>query len=417
MDDETCSFNYSLFAIVCAMRIVLICLLFSQLLFAGVLSDWRGPNRDGHYPETNLATKWPSTGPKLVWEFEGLGKGHTSAAVAGDKIFTTGILDDMGHLFAFNLHGTLLWKKAYGPEWTKNYAGTRSTPIVVDDLIYLVSGQGDVLCLSAKDGATQWSINMHQKFQAPVIDWGLSEQLLVKGERVYCTPGGPFSVVALNRFTGDVIWKSKNNGESSAYCSPMWVKHTNRNMLITLLQKSVIGIDGDSGELLWRHPHVAPYDIHANIPMYTNGHVYFQAGEGGTGQLLKIAPDGKSVSVVWESTSLDALTGAMLIVDDFIYGSGYNTNGFQCLDLKTGAPTYVTERFLRANVIYADGLIYAYSEDGMVGLIKANPQKFELISSFEINKGRGPHWAHLVIKNGRLYVRHENALLVYDIAQ
>jgi outer membrane protein assembly factor BamB len=399
------------------MRLFVLLILCTQFLHAAILSNWRGPNRDGQYNEENLLDEWPADGPKEVWSFSGLGKGHTSAAVTKDHVFVTGVLDETGYLFAFDKSGELLWKKAYGSEWTRNYAGTRSTPIVVDELLYFLSGQGEVICSSAKDGNSMWSINMHEKFKAPVLDWGISEQLLVDGDKVYCTPGGASSIVALNRFTGKTIWQAENNGETASYCSPILARHGGKNMLITMLEKSVIAVDADSGELLWRHPHIAPYDIHANIPIYHSGFVYFQAGEGGTGQLLRVAPDGSSVSVVWESNSLDTLTGATLLVDGFIYGSGYLRNGFQCLEWKTGEPKYVTDELKRASVIYADGNIIAYSERGTVALIRANPHKFELLSSFNIKRGSGPHWAHPVVNDGRLYIRHEDVLMVYDIAK
>ena len=119
--------------------------------------------------------------------------------------------------------------------------------------------------------------------------------------------------------------------------------------------------------------------------------------------------------MVWESNSLDSLTGAMLIIDGYIYGSGYTKNGIQCLDWKTGQPTWVTKDLKRASVIYADGKIYAYSERGTIALIDPNPKEFKLISSLKIEEGSGPHWAHLVVHNGRLYVRHETALMVYNI--
>lgn len=399
------------------MRVLFALIFCFQFLEAAVIADWRGPHRNGIYPANQLLDEWPAHDPVEAWSFVGLGQGHTSAVVGKERVFITGIVENLGHLFAFDKNGGLLWKKAYGPEWTRNYAGTRSTPILVNDLLYFLSGQGEVYCLRADDGAAVWSLNIHQQFKAPILEWGISEQLLVHGDRLFCTPGGPFSVVALDRYTGKTIWQSPNNGESASYCSSILVRHGEINMIITMLQKSVIGVDADSGELLWRHPHIAPYDIHANIPIYFDRFVYFQAGEGGTGQLLKIAPDGKSVAMVWESNSLDTLTGGMLLLNGYIYGSGYSKNGFQCLVWQTGAPQYVTTALKRANVIYADGKIYAYSERGTIALIKPNPKKFELISSFEMQHGDGPHWAHLVIDNGRLYVRHGDVLVVYDIAK
>jgi len=131
--------------------------------------------------------------------------------------------------------------------------------------------------------------------------------------------------------------------------------------------------------------------------------------------LLKISPDGKSVKKIWDSRSMDTLIGHQVLIDGYIYGAGYPRNGFQALDWKTGRSKFEAREFSRCNVIFSDGLIYAYSERSIVGLIKPNPDKFELISSLPINEGSGPHWAHLVIKNGRLYVRHGDVLMVYNI--
>lgn len=399
------------------MRNVFYILLFlGQIVSADVLSQWRGPTRTGIYPEKNLLKEWPIDGPRLLWQVDGLGQGFTSAAVTPNRIFITGMIEKTGYLFCFNSAGELIYKKAYGIEWSRNYKGTRSTPVIVDDLIYLLSGQGTLYCLRANNGETVWSVDILKRFDAPNLEWGIAEQLLVNDEIIYCTPGGKkASVAALNRFTGKTIWTTPAQNETSAYCSPILFTFGPTNMIVIMLQKSIVGINADTGQLLWKHTHIAPWDIHANMPIYSNGFVYFQSGEGGSGQLLQLAPDGRSVTVVWESFSMDTVFGHQVLVDGFIYGAGFPRNGFQALDWKTGKSLFDESAFSRANVIYADGLLYAYTEKGVVGLIKPNPIKFDLLSSFKITEGSGPGWAHLVINNGRLFVRHGETMMVFDI--
>jgi len=119
------------------------------------MSNWRGPNRDGIYPEKNLLKQWSENGPEMLWSFEGLGHGHSSVAVISDRVFVTGVKDTIvseGTLFTFDLNGNLLWQKNYGKDFCLNFHGTRSVPVVVDDLIYTESGMGAVYCLKTETG-------------------------------------------------------------------------------------------------------------------------------------------------------------------------------------------------------------------------------------------------------------------------
>ena len=123
------------------------------------ISDWQGPNRDGIFPEKNLLKKWPEKGPEMVWSFEGLGFGHSSVAVANNKVYVTGIKDTIvsaGTLYTFDHQGKLLWQKDYGKDFTANFHGTRSTPVIVNDLIYIESGMGAVYCINAETGDQVW---------------------------------------------------------------------------------------------------------------------------------------------------------------------------------------------------------------------------------------------------------------------
>jgi outer membrane protein assembly factor BamB len=384
--------------------------------FGQIQSQWRGPNRDGVYPGESLLKVWPEEGPEEIWYAEGLGDGYSSAAVTADRVYLTGMTKGEGFLYAFDLDGNRVWKASYGSEWNGSRPGARTTPTVVGNRIYLISATGNAVCMST-DGKKIWSVDLKSQFGARNLQWGMTESPLVDGDRVFYTPGGRgVTVVALDRHSGKTVWKIKADGETSGYCSPCLVNHGNRRLLITMTGSSIIGIDADTGGFLWQHSHVTDYSVNANTPIYQDGFVYAFSGYGTGGQMFDLSDDGTSIKRVWAQTKLDSQMGGAVLVEGFIYGSGHNNRGWHCLDWKTGQVRYTARQAgSKGAIIYADGMLYCYGENGTVAMVKADSQGFEVASSFRLKKGSGEHWAHPVIKNGRLYIRHGDALMVYRI--
>jgi len=385
-------------------------------------SQWRGPHRKGIFHETGLLDKWPENGPELLWSSEGLGAGHSSPGIGNNQIFINGMPDTTGVLYSFDMNGTLLWQKEYGEEWHVNYTGTRSTPLVVNDLVYLVSGMGEVFCFNAENGNLIWSVDMLKKFNGINIQWGITESVLIDGDHLICNPGGEeFNVVALNLFTGATVWTSKGHGEPSAYCSPVLVEHNNTRLVVTMTQTSVIGIDADNGELYWRVNQFQTNKIHANTPVYENGIIYCSSTsskEGNSGLLaLKLSDDGKKVEQLWRNEDFKNLMGGIVLIDGTIYGSAYRTKNWYSVNTGAGEEKVISSDFGNGVIIYAEGLFYCYSEDGQVALVKMTPDTFEIISKFNVTLGTDQHWAHPVIHNKRMYIRHGNALMVYNVAR
>ncbi len=387
-----------------------------SVAFGQTDAQWRGPNRDGVYPGESLLKTWPEEGPKEMWSVEGLGKGYSSVAVTADRVYLTGMTGGEGFLFAFDTDGKLVWKASYGREWNGSRPGARTTPTVVGNRIYLMSARGQAVCFST-DGKKVWAVDLMAQFGARNLDWGMTESLLVEGDRVFCTPGGRnVTIASLDRHSGKTIWKIKADGETSGYCSPCLVRHGNRRLLLTMTGKSVVGIDADTGKFLWRQSHITDYSVNANTPLYHDGFIYAVSGYGTGSQMFQLSEDGASVTRVWSQKKLDSQMGAAVLVGGYIYGSGHNNRGWHCLDWKTGKVQYTARKIgNKGAIIFADGMMYCYSESGYVGLVKPNPQEFEVVSSFRVKKGSGEHWAHPVIKDGRLYIRHGDALMVYHI--
>ncbi len=214
------------------------------------ISQWRGPNRDGFYPDKNLLTQWPEEGPELLWTYEDLGNGFSTVAVTHDMIFTTGMFDTTSYIIALDHSGNLLWKKEYGYSWTTNFPGTRSTPLIYDGLGYVLSGLGKLVCFNMKNGDFVWTKDLYKDFIAREVRFGMTENLLFDGDKLFCTPGGIRSnVVALNRTNGKVIWESAGNGEPSAYCSPTMIEINSKKFFITITANSIISLDPENGNL------------------------------------------------------------------------------------------------------------------------------------------------------------------------
>ncbi len=384
---------------------------------AGETSHWRGPNRDGIYLETNLLKEWPENGPELLWTFEELGIGYASACVTDKKIYIAGTLDSIGFLFAMDHQGKLVWKTELGPDWTETYPGFRSTPTINDGQGYILDGLGILYSFNPEDGSILWSIDLFKDFDGLQTQHGMSENLLIEGDMLFCTPGGhEYNVVALDKKTGELIWKSKGNGEKSAYCSPILIERGGKKYLITLTAKSVISIDIEDGALAWQHDlEGIKYGVHANSPIYRDGYLLVSDGFEIGCFMLKLSEDGKTVEQVWKNELMDETNGHQVVLGDYIYGAAETKKKFISIDWYTGKIRYDIRDFSPGTVIAADGMLYCYSYNGEVGLVEPMEHGFEIRGSFKLPKERDIHISHPVIHDGILYIRYMNTLMAYDI--
>ncbi len=386
-------------------------------------ADWphfRGPARDGKSADTGLLQEWSEGGPKLAWAKEDLGHGYSSVSVVGDTLYITGLKGETGYMYALDANGGEKWRVAYGPDWKGDYAGTRSTPTIYKGMIYIMSSYGRVVCLDVKTGEEKWAVDTIKDFGARNIPWGLTESLLVEGDKLICTPGGAeVGMVALDRHTGKTIWTCKEIGEKSAYCSPVLIRRGQRAIVVTLTAKSLLGVDFESGKLIWKTPHPVKSDIQAVAPVYEDGRFYVSSGSDGKkrGLMLELSEDGATITRKWTDSKLDWHHGGVIVHEGHIYGGGGRNNRgkWVCMELKTGKVIAEIEAVGKGSIAYADGKFYGYGENGSVGLINSSPADFRMISSFKMTKGEKQHWAHPVIANGRLYIRHGRALMAYDI--
>ena len=173
---------------------------------------WRGPERNGIYPETGLLKQWPQAGPEKLWEVLDAGKGYSSPVVVGDKLYVTGMNEDQTKetFSAYTLDGKQIYTVAYGTPWDQTYPETRTTPAITDGKAYVISGSGEIVCLSTADGKELWRVDGGKVYSRKTGNWGTSECPLVFDNKVIFTPAGDVTtMVALDKNTGKEIWRTK----------------------------------------------------------------------------------------------------------------------------------------------------------------------------------------------------------------
>jgi len=233
--------------------------------------------------------------------------------------------------------------------------------------------------------------------------------------------------VALDKSNGNLIWASESMNEPPAYVSPLLIEQNGFRIITTLTKNHLIGVDPDNGKIIWKFDYrpYAPstgrtYDNHANTPLFEDGCLYITSGYNRKSVKLKLADDLSDVTVLWTNDVLDSQHGSVIKIGNYLYGSSYenNTDGnWICVDWETGETIYETKWMSKGPIISAGDYLYIYDEKyGNVGLVKASPEGFDIISSFQLTLGkRGPFWPHPVIDRGILYLRHEDAFVAYSI--
>ncbi|MCK5067700.1 MAG: PQQ-binding-like beta-propeller repeat protein [Bacteroidales bacterium] len=398
---------------------------FTQNLLAQDV-QWRGPNRDGIYADTGLLKEWPEEGPEVLFVAEDLGRGFSSAVATSDMIYASGIRDTLEYLTALNLNGEKLWEKPIGRCWNQSFPETRSTPTVEGNRLYMLTGMDMMVCFHALTGEVIWSVDLHEVYGSRWDMFGVSESVLIVGDKVITTPCGELTTaIALDKMTGELIWKSRSMDASRGNLSPILIEHCGKEYVITSTQTHMIGVDPENGEILWDYHYNFLNSAHenttilANTPIYNDSCVWISNGWDVPSVMLEIAPDGRSVSEKFRDQTFDNQNHGVVLVDGYLYGSnftGRNSGKWVCMNWNTGEIVWIGDFYNKGPSVYADGMLYIYEEKrGNMGLVKADPKKFELVSSFRHYEGSGPHWARPTIFNQMLLVRHGEKLTAYKI--
>jgi outer membrane protein assembly factor BamB len=388
--------------------------------------QFRGEGRTGIYPDINLLGEWPEDGPEEVWAIETVGNGFCSPIFVEDKFFIAGETDGSTLMYCFNLEGEKQWETLLGGEWMKTYPGSRMAPTIVDGLLYTGTGLGNLYCLDADDGELIWKKNFIEDFDGLPMLHGYSEAPVIDGDKVFWTPGGKeLNAVGLNRYTGELIWSNKGLGERSGYNQGQLIELPSRKIYVTFSAYHIMGFDTETGELLWsQEQDVLPLDkrtlgygdTHTNPVLFYDGSIYYSTADGLGGVKLELSEDGSEISQVWRNLRFDGLMGGMVKLGDYIYSESFGKPKLLSINCESGIIIDSLE-LAAGSLISAEDLLYYYSYRGSLNLISADQGKMKVISSFKITKGTKQHFAHPVINDGIIYLRHGNVLMAFNIRE
>jgi outer membrane protein assembly factor BamB len=319
--------------------------------------------------------------------------------------------------------GKLLWSlkvgrvgKNEGPQ----YPGARSTPTVEAEAVYTLGSDGDLVCADPTEGKLLWHKQLRQDFDGKPGAWAYTESLLIDGDVLICTPGGPTAtMLALNKKTGDVIWKmAMEDANRAGYASAIIAQVGDVKQYVQFLGSGVIGVSAQEGRLLWRYRKNVG-GISATTPIFHDGCIFTSAsgteGSGGDA-LLRLIPDGQGgvdAKQIYLVRTITNHHGGVVRVGDYLYGS--SGNALVCMDFKTGEVKW-QERSARGSLVVADGHLYVRGEQGTVVLAEATPAGYKEKGRFrQPFRSRLATFPHPVVANGRLYLRDDDVLLCYDI--
>lgn len=385
-------------------------------------NDWpqfRGPNRNDISPETGLLKEWPEGGPPLLWKAEGLGAGYSGVAVVGERIYTAGDKGESSYVIALNgADGKPAWTARLGKAGPgegggqPQFNGPRATPTLDGDRLYAVSQCGELVCLAAADGKELWRKDYAKDLGGVSPRWAYAESILVDGPRAVCTPGGADgAMVALDKQTGAVLWRSQGFTDAPHYSTPIIAEIGGVRQYIQLTAQSVAGVAAADGKLLWRAPRRGNVAVIPS-PIYHDGFVYVSSSYGAGCNLFKVtAADGKfSAEQVYANKVMSNHHGGVILVGDCLYGHS-EAKGWTCQDFQSGEAKWQEKKFGKGSVVCADGRLYLRQEDnqGTVALIEASPEGYKEHGRFDQpNRSTKNSWPHPVIAGGRLFLRDQD---------
>jgi outer membrane protein assembly factor BamB len=399
---------------------------FSLILAAVTLAadwpQWRGPERDGISKDTGLLKEWPKEGPVLRWKAPALGTGYSTPVVVKGRVYLQTTRGSEEFAVALDEKtGKQVWSTAIGKVGKNQgpqYPGTRSTPTLDGERLYCLASDGELTCLSAGEGSLKWQKHLRNDFGGKPGAWVYSESVLIDADVLVCTPGGPdAALAALNKATGETIWKSALPDLGNAeYASVMLAEVDGVKQYVQFLRKGVVGVDAKTGKLLWQYAKTV--DMGANIlTPVIHGNKVFTSGSRSGGALVELSKDGDAIKAkeLYFNKSLGSSIGGAVLVDGHLYGSA--GQALYCAEFATGKVKWTNRSVGPASICYADGRLYVRGYNTWeVALVEATPEEYREKGRFkQPDRSKIQAWPHPIVANGGLYLRDQDVLLCYEV--
>ena len=385
-------------------------------------AQWGGPQRNFISDAKGLATTWPATGPQRLWQ-RALGEGYSAIAVERGMLFTMYRKDENEIVVALDAAtGKTFWEFSYAAPFSSQYdmtngPGPHATPLVSGDLVFTAGATGKLHCLDKKTGKLVWSHDLLKEFQGTLRVNGYSCSPVAYKDKIVMMVGGPSSsLVAFNRKDGSVAWKKHDFKNSTS--SPIIINVDGQDQLVAFMYGEVIGVDPNSGNLLWNQPHPAEFGLNTSTPVWGPDNLLFiSSGYGGGSRVLKLSRVGDKTNVeeLWANRLMRIHFTNAIRVGDLIYGSSgdFGPAPFTAVDVKTGNVLWRHRSFPRASFLFADGRFIILDEDGQLLLATATREGLTVTSKVELLSN--PSWTVPSLSGTRLYLRDRKNIVALEL--
>ena len=385
-------------------------------------AQWGGPHRNFISDTKGLATTWPATGPRRLWQRE-LGEGYSAIAVERGMLFTMYRKGDNEVAIALDAAtGKTVWEYSYAAPFSPEYdmsngPGPHATPLVSGDMVFTSGATGKLNCLDKKTGKLLWSHDLIKEFQGTVRVNGYSCSPIAYKDTIVMMVGGPSSsLVAFNRQNGSVVWKKHDFRNSTS--SPIIINVDGQDQLVAFMWSDIVGVDPNNGNLLWSHAHPAEHGLNTSTPVWGPDNLLFMSsGYGGGSRVLKLsrAGDKTTVEEVWANSLMRIHFSNAIRVGDFVYGSSgdFGPAPFTAVNVKTGNVVWRNRSFPRASALFADGRFIILDEDGHLLLATATAEGLTVTSKAELLQNQS--WTVPSLSGTHLYLRDRKNIVALEL--
>ncbi len=432
--------------------------------------DWPqflGPDRNSTSPQKNILRSWPEKGPEVLWTVN-VGIGYGGSVVNDGKAYLLDRIDEVGDkMRCFDLNsGEELWNLEYEAPGSVMFPGSRSVPTLDGNYIYSCGPYGDLYCININSHKPVWNNNIWTDFGGDpgndTIDhggfggqgnfpiWAISQCPLVYGDLLIIASQAPEAgVVAYNKITGDIVWKTPNLGNET-YVSPALVKIDGKDHIVMVMSSTnpigrpdspitlgnIVGIEPLSGEVLWKF---SEWECHISVPSAVDAgnNKVLVVGGYELGALMievKKQEDGTyGTTEVFRTEEFGDQTKPPLLIDGYFYaqfGTNNTRDGLTCMSMD-GEIMWKTKRdpdFNKGSMIYADGLILATDGAKSLYLIEPDPSEFKPLASAQLLTAAASddqraarfgtqNWGPIALADGRLLIRDQSRLMCVKVAE
>lgn len=415
-------------------------------------TDWPtflGPTGDNKSSETGILTDWEKNGLPVVWQRE-LGISYGIGSVSNGRYYQFDRFEDRARLVSLDARtGQEFWRFEYPTDYEDMYGyngGPRCSPIVDGQRVYIFGVEGMLHCLNTADGTLVWKVDTTERFGVVQNFFGVGSTPVVEGKLLIVMVGGspPDSqnlgaggldqvvgngsgIVAFDKLTGEVVYKITD--ELASYASLKTATIDGRRWCFAFARGGLVGFEPLTGKVDFHYPWRARIleSVNASTPVVNGDEVFISETYGVGSSLLKVKPGG--YEVVWKDgrvrdRAMMTHWNTPIVHEGYLYGSsGRHTHEaeLRCIKWSTGEVQWSEPRLTRSSLLYVDGHFVCLGEYGQLLLLKANPEKFELVSGVILRDEDGdpllsyPCWAAPIVSHGLLYVRGKDRLVCLEL--